>query len=49
MPIIAKRPESNLAPCPEGLHQAVCVDVVDLGIQQTPWCDKHQVRLVWQF
>ena len=48
MPIIAKHPESSLAPCPEGLHQAVCVDVVDLGIQQTPWGDKHQVRLMWQ-
>lgn len=48
MPIIAKRPESNFSPCPEGLHHAVCVDVVDLGVLQTTFGDKHKVRVVWQ-
>lgn len=48
MPIIARKPESNFAPCPEGLHHAVCVDVVDLGVLQTTFGDKHKVRLVWQ-
>lgn len=48
MPIIAKRPESSFTPCPEGLHHAVCVDVVDLGVLQTNWGDRHKVRLVWQ-
>lgn len=48
MAIIAKKPESIFTPCPEGLHHAVCVDVVDLGIVPTPWGDKHKVRIVWQ-
>lgn len=48
MPIIAKAPESKFSPCPEGLHPAVCVDVVDMGVQQTPWGDKHKVCLVFQ-
>lgn len=48
MSIIARRPESNFTPCPEGLHHAVCVDVIDLGILQTNWGDKHKVRIVWQ-
>ena len=48
MPIIAKKPESNYTPCPEGLHQAVCVDVVDLGVLKTTWGDKHKVRIAWQ-
>ena len=48
MSIIAKRPESNYTPAPEGLHHAVAVDVIDLGVLQTNWGDKHKVRLVWQ-
>jgi hypothetical protein len=48
MPIIAKKPESNFTPCPEGLHQAVCVDVVDLGLNKGPFGEKHKVELRWQ-
>ena len=48
MAIIAKEPESTFTPCPEGLHHAVCVDVIDLGVLQTNWGDKHKVRIVWQ-
>ena len=48
MAIIARKPESSFEPCPEGLHQAVCVDVVDLGLQDTPWGSKHKVELRWQ-
>lgn len=48
MAIIAREPESKYTPCPEGLHQAVCVDVVDLGLQSTPWGEKPKVRIVWQ-
>lgn len=48
MAIYAKRPESTFQPCPEGLHHAVCVDVVDLGIVAGAFGDKHKVRIVWQ-
>ena len=48
MAIIAKKPESNFTPCPEGLHQAVCVDVVDLGIQKGAYGEKHKVEVRWQ-
>lgn len=48
MAIIAKKPESNFTPCPEGLHQAVCVDVVDLGIQKSAYGEKHKVEVRWQ-
>lgn len=48
MPIIAKKPESEFIPCPEGLHHAVCVDVVDLGFKSTQWGEKHKIRIVWQ-
>lgn len=48
MSIIAKRPESTYTPCPEGLHAAVCVDVVDLGIVDSTFGSKHKVRVVWQ-
>lgn len=48
MAIIAKKPESSFTPCPEGLHQAVCVDVVDLGLQTGPYGEKHKVELRWQ-
>lgn len=38
----------NFTPAPEGLFQAVCVDVVDLGQVETQWGNKHKVRLAWQ-
>lgn len=48
MAIIARAPETKFTPAPEGLHQAVCVDVHDIGLQKTPWGEKHKVLLVWQ-
>lgn len=48
MSIIAKRPDSTFTPCPEGLHHAVCVDCVDLGIVTSAFGDKHKVKIVWQ-
>lgn len=48
MSIIARVPDGKFTPAPEGLHHAVCVDVIDLGVLQTTWGDKHKVRLVWQ-
>lgn len=52
MPIIAKQGSGTFTPCPPGLHQAVCVDVVDMGMIKTTYNGKskeqHKVRLVWQ-
>jgi hypothetical protein len=38
----------NFAPAPEGLHAAVCVDVVDRGLKETRWGLKHKLMLVWE-
>lgn len=42
----------DYTPAPAGVHQAVCCDVVDLGIVETEWQGQrksaHKVRLVWQ-
>lgn len=48
MPIFARQPESQFTPAPEGLLHVVCVDVVDLGLVDTGWGEKPQVRIVWQ-
>ena len=54
MAIVAKRSSASgsFVPCPPGLHQAICVDVVDLGIVEVTYAGKtkrqHKVRLVWQ-
>jgi hypothetical protein len=48
MPIIAKDTGTEYRPAPEGLHQGVCVDVVDLGLEKTQWGEKHKVRIMWQ-
>jgi len=49
MAIYPEVPKAQYNPAPEGLHRAVCVDVIDLGIQpgyqQKP---THQVRLIWE-
>jgi len=48
MSIIAKDNRKDFLPAPEGLHQAVCVDVIDRGLQETPWGAKEQVQIRWQ-
>jgi hypothetical protein len=51
-PYFAKKKSSDFVPAPEGLHYAVCADVVGLGIVKTSWQGqeslKDKVRLVWQ-
>lgn len=48
MPIPVREPESKFTPAPEGLHLAVCCDVVDLGVLDTPFGSKHQIEIWWQ-
>ena len=48
MAIIVKDNKGTFATAPEGLQQAICCDVEDLGEQQTRFGPKHQVRLWWQ-
>ncbi len=57
MPILAKDNNGgggDFTPAPAGLHNAVCVDVIDLGMQtmpatpQYPASTKHKVRVVWE-
>ena len=48
MAILAKREQADYRPAPEGLHQGVCVDVMDLGMKDTPFGKKHKVRFRWQ-
>ena len=42
-PIIASDTGGNFRPPPEGLYNAVVVDVVDHGIQQTQFGPKHKL------
>lgn len=39
---------SEFTPAPEGVHNAVCVDVVDLGMVENQWGRKHQLKIVWE-
>lgn len=52
MPIIATASESkNYTPAPEGTHQAVCVDVIDLGMKDNlfkPGTQQHKIDVAWQ-
>jgi hypothetical protein len=48
MAIIAKTSKTDFTPAPEGLWAAVCCDVVDLGMLDSPWGERHQVEIRWQ-
>lgn len=48
MPIIARDNRKDFTPAPEGLHQAVCCDVVDIGLVKNQWGEQHKVELRWQ-
>lgn len=46
--IVSQGESSTFAPAPEGLHQAVCVDVVDRGMVEGTWGVKHKLDVIWQ-
>ena len=55
MPFVVKPPSddgASFALAPEGNHQGVCCDVVDLGEQEEEWQGqvkmKHKCRLIWE-
>jgi len=48
MAVIVKDNKKAYDPAPEGLHQAVCVDAIDVGMQDSPWGQLHKVELRWQ-
>ena len=48
MAIYARKKNTTFANAPEGLHPAVCVDVIDLGEQPTQWGPKEKIELRWQ-
>lgn len=39
---------ADFEPAPEGLHPAICCDVIDKGVVETPWGPSHKVQLRWQ-
>lgn len=51
-PIIATASETkNYAPAPEGTHQGVCVDVIDVGLKPNPFREgtqQHKIDIAWQ-
>jgi len=57
MPLIASAPSEsrNYTPAPEGVHLAVCVDIIDLGKIESKFTNddgtpklQHKVNVVWQ-
>lgn len=45
--MIVKR-GGSFTPAPEGVHDAVCVDVVDLGMIDGMWGTQPKIRLAWE-
>ena len=48
MAIYARKKEGEYSVAPEGLWPAVCVDVFDLGLQETPWGPQVKIEISWQ-
>lgn len=48
MAIVAYEPVSTFTPAPEGMHCACCCDVIDLGLADKGFGEKHYVELRWQ-
>lgn len=47
MPLVIKGTQ-EFDPAPPGLHHAVCVDVINMGLQDTKFGKKKQLKIVWQ-
>ena len=39
---------SNYTPAPAGLHDAVCISVIDLGMQSGPFGVKPKILIQWE-
>jgi hypothetical protein len=48
MAIYARKKESDYTTAPEGLWPAVCVDVFDLGLVETPFGQQAKIEITWQ-
>jgi hypothetical protein len=50
MPVASEPGKGEFVNAPEGLQQAVCVDVVDLGVEKNPFNEReqHKIRIVWE-
>lgn len=48
MPVIVNRGGRDFVPAPAGLHQAVCIDVIELGEIDGKYGRKRWVELRWQ-
>lgn len=48
MPIYVSDSGKDFKPAPEGLHPAVCVDVVDKGMVTGQFGTQHKIQLRWQ-
>jgi hypothetical protein len=48
MAIIAKKTKSDFEPAPEGLHSAVCCDVVDKGLVKDRFGESYKVQIRWE-
>lgn len=45
---LTKQEGGNFEPAPEGMHNAICVDVIDLGFVKTDFGDKDMLRIMWE-
>ena len=48
MSLVIKEQEKEYPIPDEGIYNAVCVDVVDLGYLDSPWGKKHKVSIVFE-
>lgn len=45
---LTNRSGGTYTPMPVGIHNCICVDLIDLGIQATEFGDKHRLKLVFE-
>ena len=48
MPLNVSDKGGSFTPVPQGTHVAVCNMIVDLGMQETPFGNKHQLYVRWE-
>lgn len=46
--LLTKSEAKDFKPAPEGTHSGVCVQIIDMGIQETNFGPKRQVRLAFE-
>ena len=45
---VSAKSGTTIEPIPAGVHNAICISVIGIGLQESPWGPKEQLIITWE-